>query len=285
MGTQATAAPGGENLPKDLSVNFVPVPYPEYPRAVISVRPSERQLWRVLNASSVTYLNLTALYKRGSRFQPVDRRGGDRRRTPVGERQAGSRDFVARRHRGFTGIARRVHSHGATGRRARHAGDAHGQYRAGPRGENDPNRALVSIIATAEAAAPRSSLPESTVPPSAQSLPWLGDVTPVRVRKLFFTEDPADSKNPGAATFYLTVDGRETPAAFDPKSTEPNIVVKQGDVEDWVIENRTNELHAFHIHQIHFQVRDWAGLTVNEAYLRDTVNVPFFDSTVKPIRA
>ena len=35
---------------KDLSLNFVPVPYPDYPPAVITMKPAERQLWRVLNA-------------------------------------------------------------------------------------------------------------------------------------------------------------------------------------------------------------------------------------------
>ncbi|HEV7356826.1 MAG TPA: multicopper oxidase domain-containing protein [Steroidobacteraceae bacterium] len=264
---------------KDLSVNFVPVPYPEYPRASINVRPSERQLWRVLNASSVTYLNLTALYKRGSRFRPewIGVAAIDGVPLSVSGKQGhaiswrdgivvspGSRvEFI------LTAPPAGVPAMLVT--RTVNTGQA---------GENDPNRALVSIIATAEAAAPRSSVPKSTVPPTAQSFPWLGDATPVRVRKLYFTEDPADPKNPGAAKFYLTVDG-QMPAAFDPASTEPNIVAKQGDVEDWVIENRTNELHAFHIHQIHFQVRDWAGLTVNETYLRDTVNVPFFDSTMK----
>jgi FtsP/CotA-like multicopper oxidase with cupredoxin domain len=46
-------------------------------------------------------------------------------------------------------------------------------------------------------------------------------------------------------------------------------------VEDWVIENRTNELHAFHIHQLHFLLLDSMGRPVNEDFLRDTVNVPY----------
>src|SRR5208283_1112985 len=49
---------------KDLSINFVPVPYPEYPPASIRMRPGERQLWRVLNASAITYLNLAVLFDR-----------------------------------------------------------------------------------------------------------------------------------------------------------------------------------------------------------------------------
>jgi FtsP/CotA-like multicopper oxidase with cupredoxin domain len=49
---------------KDLSINYVPVPYPDYPPATIEMRPGERQLWRVLNASAITYLNLEVLFNR-----------------------------------------------------------------------------------------------------------------------------------------------------------------------------------------------------------------------------
>jgi FtsP/CotA-like multicopper oxidase with cupredoxin domain len=71
------------------------------------------------------------------------------------------------------------------------------------------------------------------------------------------------------------VDG-QTPAPFDPKSGVPNIVAKQGTVEDWIIENRSNELHAFHIHQLHFMLLHYVGLPANEPFLRDTVNVAYF---------
>src|SRR5580698_3854323 len=49
---------------KDLSINYIPVPYPDYPPAMIQMRPGERQLWRVLNASAITYLNLEVLFER-----------------------------------------------------------------------------------------------------------------------------------------------------------------------------------------------------------------------------
>ena len=49
---------------KDLSINFVPVPYPDYRPATITMKPGEKQLWRVLNASAITYLNLEVLFNR-----------------------------------------------------------------------------------------------------------------------------------------------------------------------------------------------------------------------------
>jgi FtsP/CotA-like multicopper oxidase with cupredoxin domain len=146
----------------------------------------------------------------------------------------------------------------------------------GQGGENDPNRALVSMVATADAPEPRSKLPAVSKPLPAPALAWLGDVQPARVRHLYFSEKLQDPNDPNSATdFYITEEGK-TPTAFDPTSAAPDIVVRQGDVEDWIIENRSTELHAFHIHQLHFMLLDWSGMPVNEPFLRDTVNVPYF---------
>jgi len=103
----------------------------------------------------------------------------------------------------------------------------------------------------------------------------------VRERKLYFSETLQDPKDPNSpTTFYITADG-EKPVLFDPNSAIPNIIVHQGDVEDWYIENRSQELHAFHIHQIHFMLLEWFGIPVNEPFLRDTINVPFWDGKSK----
>ncbi len=147
----------------------------------------------------------------------------------------------------------------------------------GAMGENDPTRAIATIVSKADAPEPQSSLAKNPVPLPVSSTTWLRDVTPVRTRRLFFSETPLDPKDPNSpTTFYLTVDG-ETPKAFDPSSDLPNIVARQGDVEDWVLENRSQELHAFHIHQTHFALMEFFGLPVNEPFLRDTVNVPYWD--------
>ena len=46
---------------RDLSVNFVPVPYPNYPAAIIKTKPLKREFWRVLNASADTLIDLYLL--------------------------------------------------------------------------------------------------------------------------------------------------------------------------------------------------------------------------------
>lgn len=120
-------------------------------------------------------------------------------------------------------------------------------------------------------------LPAQSRPLPARATPWLGDVAPVRVRKLYFSETQLDPNDPASpTTYYITEQGKE-PKAFDPSATEPDISVHQGEVEDWIIENRSQEVHAFHVHQIHFLLLDWFGLPVNEPFLRDTVNVPYYD--------
>ncbi|MGC2620126.1 MAG: multicopper oxidase domain-containing protein, partial [Acidobacteriaceae bacterium] len=86
--------------------------------------------------------------------------------------------------------------------------------------------------------------------------------------KLAKPNDPAS-----AVEFYLTVEG-QTPKMFDMRDP-PNIIAQQGTVEDWIIENRSQELHAFHIHQLHFLLLDYLGRPVHENFLRDTVNVPY----------
>jgi FtsP/CotA-like multicopper oxidase with cupredoxin domain len=146
----------------------------------------------------------------------------------------------------------------------------------GQGGENDPNRTLASIIATTDAPTPQSVLPAAASPLPLPPRPWIGDVQPVRVRRLYFSEELQNPKDPNSATtFYITVEG-QTPKAFDPAKSTPDITVTQGDVEDWIIENRTTELHAFHIHQLHFALMAWNGVAVNEPFLRDTVNVPYY---------
>ena len=282
---------GGGKPSKDLSVNFVVVPYPDYSPALIMMRPSERQLWRVLNASAITYLDLRILFNGVS--QPMgevsldgvpnnysennpsnDKKGADKgadKNRVVWEKHidlppGGRADFI------FQGPPAGVYGNLIT-----HDVDT------GPAGENDPIRPLANIIAKAEALEPRSTLPVScsrlAQKLAPQSSVWIGDVKPIRERKLYFSERPSDPNNPNSPTvFMLTVDGQK-PAPYDPESTAPNMTVQLGDIEDWIIENRTQELHAFHIHQIHFLLEEVNGVPMDEPFLRDVVNVPFWNGS------
>ncbi|HUN94201.1 MAG TPA: multicopper oxidase domain-containing protein [Burkholderiaceae bacterium] len=259
---------------RDLSINFVPVPYPDYPPARIAMKPRERQLWRVLNASTVTYLNLALLVRREPQQlgvvavdgvainhghpQPAGIAWVDHVGVPPGARVE---FLVEGPPAGLPGllVTRFVDT--------------------GQGGENDPNRAIAEIRSSDDAPDVASRLPTDRSPGDdpAAARPWLGDAAPIRVRRFYFSEWPSDPANPnGAMQFAITEEGRKA-APFDPVGARPDVVVKSGDVEDWIIENRTPELHAFHIHQLHFQVREWSGVEVDESFLRDTVNVPYYN--------
>lgn len=161
---------------KDLSINFVPVPYPDYPPAVIPMKPGEQQLWRVLNASAITYLNLEVLFNRHP--QPLGLVALDG--IPLNQNGT-SGDFIDwQTHLGVPPGARvefivNGPPAGVTGLLVTRSVDT------GPGGENDPNRAIARIV-------PSEGAPETRVTPAASpkpflssSLRWLGDVPTARI--------------------------------------------------------------------------------------------------------
>jgi FtsP/CotA-like multicopper oxidase with cupredoxin domain len=271
-GDAANTGTGFGKPAKDLSINFVPVPYPDYGPAVIEMKPEEQQLWRVVNASGITYLNLEVLFGHTRQTLGLVALDG----VPLNE-NGQARDFVDwQTHLGLPPGARaefivKAPSEGGSGLLVTKS------VNTGPSGENDPNRALAKITVSKDAPEPPSELTTSPQALPALQTPWLGSVAPTRTRRLYFSERLLDPNNPTSATeFYITVEG-QSPAQFDPKSGIPNIIARQGTVEDWIVENRSSELHAFHIHQLHFLLLDYRGTAVNEPFLRDTVNVPYYD--------
>ena len=257
---------------KDLSINFVPVPYPEYQPAVIAMKPLEKQLWRVLNASAITYLDLQLLFNDWAQTVGVIALDG----VSVSENGNHDQQVVPKRHVMIPPGGRAEFIVKGPKERIR-ASLVTRTVDSGPAGENDPTRPLATIKANADGPALRSELPASPATIAPASGTPLKEITPVRERKLYFSESPRDPKNPNSLTdFFLTVEGK-TRAVFDPASSNPDIIVKQGDVEDWIIENRSLELHDFHIHQLHFQLLEWNGVPVDEPYLRDTINVAYWD--------
>jgi FtsP/CotA-like multicopper oxidase with cupredoxin domain len=268
---------GGGKPAKDLSINFVPVAFPKYVPAVIKIRPGEKQHWCVLNASAITYLDLQMLVNGRPQMMGVVSLDG----VPINEDGASGNRVIWQSHvllppAGRVGMIVSGPPAGAPASFVTRTVDT------GPAGENDPTRPLAAVVGEADAPEPRVQLAFDPVPLPRPTSAWLGSVKPARTRTLYFTEQPHDPKDPNSLTdFYLTVEG-QAPKLFDPSDMAPNIVVHQGDVEDWIIENRTQELHAFHIHQVHFMLVDWNGIPLDEPFLRDTINVAYWDGKTRP---
>jgi FtsP/CotA-like multicopper oxidase with cupredoxin domain len=289
MPDSSGSEPADPNRPtKQLSINYIPVPYPSYPTPVIKIKPSKPEFWRVLNASADTYLDLAVEFE--GRRQSVSlvaldgvplhygEPGADTyapERSEIFLPPAGRAEFV------FTGPPTGVSARLVTHYVYRGAGDDDGRP-IGPKSGSppglrvgqddvDPARPLASIVASDEASAPLVQPVSASLerPPLSFS-----SVRPVRKRRLYFSEQSVNPGDPNSATrFFITEDGH-SPAVFDPTNPDPTITVHQGDVEDWTIENRSQESHTFHIHQLHFIVIEAKGVGWEEPTLRDTVDLP-----------
>jgi hypothetical protein len=51
-------SPGGSVPSWDLSLNYIPIPFPNYPPVIMPMKPGEKQLWRVVNAGADSILDL-----------------------------------------------------------------------------------------------------------------------------------------------------------------------------------------------------------------------------------
>jgi len=273
---------------KQLSINYVPVPYPKYPPAVITMKPGERQFWRVLNASADTYLDLSVVF--AGRRQNLGLVALDG--VPLRFGEPGSATYApevshvflppaARAEFIVTGPPEGVSAQLVTTYVDRGASDDDKPVgrRAGEpaalrigQDDVDPTRPLASIVAEPNVTS-TAPVEHSAVKVEPPVLP-LSAVRPTSKRKLFFSERLVDPNDPQSATqFFITEDGH-SPVLFDPSNKEPTIAVHQGDVEDWTIENRSRESHTFHIHQLHFIVVREKGPRWEEPTLRDTIDVP-----------
>jgi FtsP/CotA-like multicopper oxidase with cupredoxin domain len=269
--------PGGPgNVPSwDLSLNYILIPYPSYTPAIIQMQPGERQLWRVVNASADTLVDLQLQYDGqpqtlevvGLDGVPTGSQDGTGMGTIIDEtdivlQPASRAEFIV------TGPSAAV----------RDATLLTLNVDTGPDGDNDPQRPLATIQ-TVQGGTGTQVLKMAAVtgPPGPQRFAGLAEATPTAYRKLYFSEVLSDPSNPASPTdFYITVDGA-TPTLFSPDNP-PAIVTTQGAVEDWTIENRSLEVHSFHIHQIHYLLEARNGVPVppEQRQFYDMIEVPYW---------
>jgi FtsP/CotA-like multicopper oxidase with cupredoxin domain len=284
-------APGAEpgHPAKDLSVNFVPVPYPSYAMAILRTRPSQREFWRVLNACADTYLDLGVLFNGKWRQlglvavdgAPLGRGPGHADgiswQTDIPIPPGGRAEFVLdtpAEHVDAELLTLGVDTSLPNDEDNPRTRTATSTTPVPESDDANPPRQLIKIIASADAdeTPTRAALPE---PGSASNL---ARAKPIRTRRFYFSEKVLDPQHPATSTTYYITEQGAKPEAFH-FSAAPNVTVRSGDVEDWVIENRSQESHAFHIHQLHFLTLQRDGAATKEAYLRDTIDVPYWDGT------
>jgi FtsP/CotA-like multicopper oxidase with cupredoxin domain len=268
--------PGGSVPSKDLSLNFIPVPYPNYPPAVIPTS-GKREFWRVANTCADTVLNLQLLYDGKPQplevaaldGVPVDSQDGSRRgkiisKTNIFLPTASRAEFVVKPPNPNVKKAELVTLNINTG----------------PVGDDDPTRPLATIqtatTSPSQSVQAPASIPNVSGPPNPQRFEGLAQAKPTTERTLYFSENQQPSGPNQEQTFFITVVG-QTPVAFNPNNP-PAITTTRGSVEDWTIQNRSEEIHEFHIHQTHFLLLEQNRKPVppKQRQFLDTVNVPFW---------
>ncbi len=264
--------PGGAVPSWDLSVNYTPVAYPDFTPGVVNTKPGERQLWRVLNASADTILDLELDYDHVAQPMEIVALDG----VPTGSQDGTSQGRILTVKHVLLPPASRAEFILTTPSLNTVAAVLKTKnVNTGPDGDNDPERPLVSIRPVFDVSAPALMPDYISAPPGPSRFANLATCKVSAHRKLYFSEvlsDPNDSNSP--TNFYITVDGQK-PALFSPDNP-PAIQTTQGAVEDWTIENRTLENHEFHIHQIHFLVLAENGVPVPNGQFLDTVQIPYW---------
>ncbi|MGC2445520.1 multicopper oxidase family protein [Candidatus Binatus sp.] len=270
--------PGGpNNVPSwDVTLNYVPIPYPAYTPAIVKIKPGEKQLWRVVNACADTQLDLQLQYDGHPQTLEVvgldgvptgsqdgTRKGKILKQTDIFIPNAGRAEFIV------TGPSKSV----------KNATFLTLNIDTGPDGDVDPQRPLATLEKPGSPdATAQLVVPAVSGAPGPQRFEGLADAKPTIQRTLYFSEQVLDQRDPTFwlnTEFFITVDGA-TPQIFNPDNP-PAITTTQGSVEDWTIENRTLEVHEFHMHQIHFMLLAINGVPVpkQQRQMLDMVQVPY----------
>ena len=250
--------------PYQMTLNFVTTPAPpDVPNPpVIPMKAGHSEFWRVVNASLQDFLQLQVL--ESNQPTPLELIALDgyplaqtRFENTILIPPAGRAEFIVKPP--ASGASAQLYTQ---------------QYSTGPTGNADLAGVLANIQVfsgerTAQAEQPPAS---SSTPAHALKFSDLTNQAVTQQRKLYFSEEFGGTNGP--IQFYITVDGQQ-PRVFQP-GEKPVITTKVGAVEDWTIENRALETHAFHIHQIHFQLLEIDGKPVANHDLRDTIEIPYW---------
>lgn len=271
--------PGGDIPSWDVTLNNIPIAYPNEVPAIIQMQPGEQQFWRVSNSSADTILDLQVQFDAVPQNLQIVGLDG----VPTGSQNGASQAEIVNASDILIPPAGRaefiVNAPPST---VSNASLVTLGINTGPDGDNDPQRTIATIQATSDNTTATVVSAQSRLTARAgqrwkERFEDLANTAPVTTRTLYFSEN-----NP-ASQFFVTVNGA-TPALFNPNDP-PAIVTTQGSVEEWTIQNQSLENHEFHMHQIHFLVESQDNFEVNgsqpdmaiQNQVVDTIQIPFWD--------
>jgi len=263
----------------DVSLNYVPISFPTEVPAVMKVMPGRKEFWRLANTSSDTIIDVDLIYDGVA--QPLEIAAldavptGSHDGTSLGQTftvthillpPAGRAEFI-------------VTTPSATVKKAIFETRA---IDTGPAGDTDTQRTLAVLVPDiAIAPVALRTIPQASGKAGPQRFDGLSAAPVVAQRNLYFSESQPAPNAPwgGMQSFFITVDGQK-PVVFEP-TNPPAIITHQGAVEHWTIENRAQEVHEFHIHQIHFLLLaiNNVPLPPGQQQFYDTFQIPYWKGT------
>jgi len=282
-GSPGNTCSGSSNVTPswDLDINYVPLEFQAatctYTPAVIEMKPSQQELWRVCNCGADTILDIQILNGEGEP-QPLKLVSLDG--VPIGSQngaQQGSPETVTDI---LLAPASRAEFVVTAPRFGQTASLVTLNIDTGPDGDVDPTRTIAMIKTDNPTRLPAIPGVNKWVSASIPASQQLANQTPTIHRTLYFSEVLEDPSNPNSPTnFYITVDGA-TPVLFDPNNP-PAIITRQGAIEDWTIQNTALENHEFHFHQLHFLVLSQRGFSVPQeiGQFLDMIQIPYYSGS------
>jgi FtsP/CotA-like multicopper oxidase with cupredoxin domain len=260
-----------------LSFNGTPVPVGDAPDSALAnfeLTTGRKQLWRILNAATDAFLDLAIVDANGKPLSlEVVARDGAMLTDDFGK----PLPLVATLTSQFVPPSGRIEvlvtapAPGVKAYLVTHAVDT------GCAGDRLPERRLAVLTNAGSKPAPTQAS-EEPAPHGHSLFDGLIARRTDRERVIAMAEYPRPGMT-DQVDFYIVE--RKPGAVLKPYAmgSPPAISVRAGTTEEWLIENWTNELHAFHIHQVHFRVLSINGTAVANPPLLDVVNVPYAEAT------
>jgi len=269
----------GSGLPAapfwDTTINYVPVNFPIYKPAIIKMQEGSQEFWRVVNAGANTIMDVQVLYDGVP--QPLQIAAFDG--VPTGSKDGKHQGtLVTQTDIMLMPSARAEFIVAAPSSSVHKAQFVTLNIDGGPASDVNPARPFANIVLTSGPA----RLPKTPAPTAGAHKTRFDDLANAKItahRDLYFSEyfQAFGFHEKEAASFFITVDGQKE-TLFDPNNP-PAITTTQGAVEEWRIENRTEELHGFHMHQIHFLITAINDVPIpkEQQQLYDVFEVPFWN--------
>jgi FtsP/CotA-like multicopper oxidase with cupredoxin domain len=262
-----------------ISLNGTPVPVgdaPDEALARLEIDAGARQYWQLLNAATDAFLSLSLQDEQGHALPlQVAARDGSPLTDDAGHRllPPPTTDALSVPPGGRLEFWAPAPPPGVKAWLVTHAIDT------GCAGDRLPERRLALVVARGSAQAR-----VTPAPAPARAADVHDAFTGMLARKVDRRRVIAMAEYPRPGTddqtdFYIVE--RKPGAVLRPymMGDAPTITVRAGTTEEWVIENWTNELHTFHIHQLHFRVVEVDGEPVAAPQLLDVVEVPYATAT------